>query len=275
MKIDLRKWCTWLFSVLAVLAVFSVMIVPANAAMIDYNDYVTEVQPDGVNDVVTVKIPASMAYIRVFEITDDGKYVQVAAGHGSVSYDFKDNVTYRVTMFPFGNRDGKNGLLLKYMPAGTVLYSGFGFDYSGDWNLVDRPVIKVRYYQLQQGSAAELNVSSHNLSYSQGWDDFSDSYTVNPVENAELLCMEFYGEQFTFTDNTISSVYAHDTVISFAVSSDREPPLTAIGIFFNQSVAWMVDVLAVVTGNPALLVLCIAMPIIVFAVVLMIRLSRL
>ena len=48
-----------------------------------------------------------------------------------------------------------------------------------------------------------------------------------------------------------------------------------IGTFFTQAVTWLGDVLDVVVQNPALLVLCIAMPIVGFAVGLLGRLIRL
>ncbi len=51
--------------------------------------------------------------------------------------------------------------------------------------------------------------------------------------------------------------------------------LTDIGTFFTQAVTWLGDVLDVVTGNPALLVLVLAMPIVGFAVGLLGRLIRL
>ena len=51
--------------------------------------------------------------------------------------------------------------------------------------------------------------------------------------------------------------------------------LTEIGSFFTQSIGWLGDVLDVVVSNPALLVLCIAMPIVGFAVGLLGRLIRL
>ena len=56
---------------------------------------------------------------------------------------------------------------------------------------------------------------------------------------------------------------------------DMSAFLTEIGTFFTQSVTWLGDVLDVITGNPALLVLCIAMPIVGFAVGLLSRLIRL
>ena len=51
--------------------------------------------------------------------------------------------------------------------------------------------------------------------------------------------------------------------------------LGTIGEFFTQSVTWMGDILDVVTENPALTVMVIAMPIVGFAVGLLGRLIRL
>lgn len=51
--------------------------------------------------------------------------------------------------------------------------------------------------------------------------------------------------------------------------------LSGIGEFFTQSIDWLGDVLTTVVGNPALLILVIAMPVIGFAVGLLARLIRL
>lgn len=51
--------------------------------------------------------------------------------------------------------------------------------------------------------------------------------------------------------------------------------LTSIGEFFTQSITWLGDVLDVVTENPVLLIMVIAMPICGFAVGLLSRLIRL
>lgn len=51
--------------------------------------------------------------------------------------------------------------------------------------------------------------------------------------------------------------------------------LTSIGEFFTQCITWLGNVLDVVTENPALLVLVIAMPVVGFAVGLLGRLIRL
>lgn len=51
--------------------------------------------------------------------------------------------------------------------------------------------------------------------------------------------------------------------------------LTEIGVFFTQSITWLGNVLDTIVENPPLLVLCIAMPIVGFAVGLLGRLMRL
>ena len=51
--------------------------------------------------------------------------------------------------------------------------------------------------------------------------------------------------------------------------------LSNIGTFFTQSTAWLGDVLEIVTSNPALTVMVLAMPIVGFAVGLLSRLIRL
>lgn len=51
--------------------------------------------------------------------------------------------------------------------------------------------------------------------------------------------------------------------------------LNGIGEFFTKSVDWLGTILTTITGNPALLILCIAMPVIGFAVGLLNRLIRL
>lgn len=51
--------------------------------------------------------------------------------------------------------------------------------------------------------------------------------------------------------------------------------LTEIGTFFTQSITWLGDVLDVIVGNPVLLILCVAMPVIGFSVGLLNRLIKL
>lgn len=51
--------------------------------------------------------------------------------------------------------------------------------------------------------------------------------------------------------------------------------LTNIGTFFTQSTTWLSDVLDVIIASPALTIMCLAMPIVGFAVGLLGRLIRL
>lgn len=47
--------------------------------------------------------------------------------------------------------------------------------------------------------------------------------------------------------------------------------LTNIGTFFTQAISWLSTCLTTITGNPALTVLCLAMPICSFAVLFLRR----
>lgn len=60
-----------------------------------------------------------------------------------------------------------------------------------------------------------------------------------------------------------------------AETTTMESLLTSIGSFFTQAITWLGNVLDVIVENPALLILCIAMPIVGFAVGLLGRLIRL
>lgn len=63
---------------------------------------------------------------------------------------------------------------------------------------------------------------------------------------------------------------AADTAVTPTLSTF----LGDVGTFFTKAIGWLGDVLAVVVGNPALLVLVLAMPICGFAVGLLSRLVR-
>ena len=49
--------------------------------------------------------------------------------------------------------------------------------------------------------------------------------------------------------------------------------LTSIGAVFTQAVDWMGELVTVITSNPVLIILCVAMPVIGFAVGLLKRLT--
>lgn len=59
-----------------------------------------------------------------------------------------------------------------------------------------------------------------------------------------------------------------------ATPTAMESFLSGIGTFFTQCITWLSTCLDTITGNPALTVLCLAMPICGFAVGLLGRLIR-
>lgn len=58
------------------------------------------------------------------------------------------------------------------------------------------------------------------------------------------------------------------------VTAGMTQMLTDIGSFFTQSIEWLGEILTTITGSPALLIMCIAMPVIGFSVGLLGRLFR-
>ena len=59
------------------------------------------------------------------------------------------------------------------------------------------------------------------------------------------------------------------------VPTAMETLLDNIGLFFTEAIDWLSTVLSTIVDNPALLILCIAMPVCGFAVGLLARLIRL
>lgn len=58
------------------------------------------------------------------------------------------------------------------------------------------------------------------------------------------------------------------------VTTGMTQMLTDIGSFFTQSIDWLGTVMDTIVGDPALLIMCLAMPIIGFSVGLLGRLFR-
>lgn len=64
-------------------------------------------------------------------------------------------------------------------------------------------------------------------------------------------------------------------MLTLAVAEEMSTFLTTINIFFEQCVTWMGNLVNYIISQPALVVLCLAMPICGFAISLLNRLIRL
>ncbi len=195
------------------------LLVPAHAESINYNDYVSSVSVDGLNELVTVTIPKEMAQIQVFSI-DGNKYTLVASGTEYVEYNFSPYGEYRVTVWPFGSRHtNNNGLDLSYIPAGTEITSGFGFDFLNVPNFVGDGFLYVDYLYFPYDSVNYLARDTHDYLYSENNISFRDTYTLRSVDSAKLLNVEWYYDGFYFFDESPTGVHVNDTVLTFSISS--------------------------------------------------------
>lgn len=210
------------FSVVAMLSI--VLILPARAVLVDYNDYVTNVQVDGDNDIVTVRIPADLAFVRVFNAATNK---EIYRGYGlSHSIPFEKDVSYQVRINIFGYPYSTDyGLDLSYIPVGTEITSGFGFLFNGDWGVMSSPYPVVNYCYYDSSSNVELDIDTKVLTDLQSqWDSFTDTYVVQSVPNASRLGIFYHltpCEWFSDspTDLAPVGITVNDTVMTFSISS--------------------------------------------------------
>lgn len=110
--------------VICVLVLFvSFACLSVGAAELDYNDYVTDVQVDGDNDIVTVSFPVDGALIQLY----DGSFNFITEGYGSLSFDAVSNFAYRIDIMPLWG----NYLDLTNIPQDTSISMSLHTDSSG------------------------------------------------------------------------------------------------------------------------------------------------
>lgn len=217
----LQKICFRLSAVFAVLAVCSTLFVPARAALIDYNDYITNVSVDGDNDLVTITIPADMAYFRITKKNAVGEYKYAGDGFGSFDYKFETDVDYRIWYNPFSYiGDGLHGLDLTDIPIGTEITTRFGFNVDS-WYMTDTPLLLCRYYYYEYKETPFLKQQIHKIGNSAEWDNLTDTYTTIDVKGANMLALTFEAQGFNFPSEYPAplGVIAYDTVMTLKISS--------------------------------------------------------
>lgn len=198
-----------LMSVVVLLS--AVLIVPALAAPIDYNDYVTKVEVDGENDLVTVTIPAEMAFVIVFDENNNEYY----RGMGKI-HDFvmAEEVEYYIEVCPFGYPWGADGvgLDLSQIPVGTQIASGFGFvtDPYGQVTGISYGSVSYYYFPTAYYTATQPDMVDERF--------FTDVHIVESVDNAEILRIH-YLVNYETVSSPVASIYVEDTKMVFSISS--------------------------------------------------------
>ncbi len=185
---------------------------PASAAGIDYNDYVSEVVVDGDNDLVTVRIPASLAYMRIYDYTDKTEiYEGFGANH---SVDLIADHEYGFQLFPLGypwSVDG--GLDLDLIPDGTLTT----IDFDMFLGVTDQLPMNATFYTIYRDSGGSSVNSSYvdyefsgATTFSGTISDSSSSAAIVQYENVVFFQVPF-DESGTFI--------IHDTVLTMSISS--------------------------------------------------------
>lgn len=206
---------------LVAVLLFPILAVPARAALIDYNDYITNVSVDGDNDLVTITIPADMAYFRITKKNADGEYKNAGDGFGSFDYKFETDVDYRIWYNPFSYiGDGLHGLDLTDIPIGTEITTRFGFNVDS-WYMTDTPLLLCRYYYYEYKETPFLKQQIHKIGNSAEWDNLTDTYTIIDVKGANMLALTFEAQGFNFPSEYPAplGIIAYDTVMTLKISS--------------------------------------------------------
>ena len=218
-----------LSALFAVLAVCSTLFVPARAELIDYNDYVYKVEVVGDQVLVYVKIPADMAWIRVYDRYDS--YNEIYRDYG-VSHDipFVPGESYRIEVGIFGYRYGNVGLDLSLIPPGTRIVSGMGFNFDGDvpsedWGGMTIAKPRVYYHYYEKDSQDVLYSDNYLLDSSDenGYlniDFVYDTHEVQSIDNAQRLTITYFWQPIEWiADPVPTGITVSDTTLVFTISS--------------------------------------------------------
>lgn len=117
--------------IIAFAIILAVIVFPASAAHVDYNDLVDNIVTDGDNDLVTINIPAGYLNPQIIE-RETFKTVNSVYGD-SISGDLIGGTPYQVAFYAFNN--GNVHLSLTNIPDDTICSFTFyvrGSNYDGE-----------------------------------------------------------------------------------------------------------------------------------------------
>ena len=185
---------------------------PASAAGLDYNDYVSDVVADGDNDLVTVTIPASLAYMRIYDYTDK---TEIYEGYGANhSVDLIADHEYGFQLFPLGypwSVDG--GLDLDLIPDGTLAT----IDFDMIVGVTDQLPMNATFYTIYRDSGG-LSVNSSYVDYEfNGATTFSGTISDSTSSAAIVQYENVVFFQVPFDES--GAFIIHDTVLTMSISS--------------------------------------------------------
>lgn len=187
----LRSRCAAI--VLCVAILLCSVVLPARAAGIDYNDYITDVRVDGDNDIVTVSLPLSS--LEWFCYDPDNKYVSGVGG--SFTYSFNADGDYLVRI--------RAPLLdLTNIPSDTVVNLQYEFSLpSGAF--VDSGNLTFYNYNFFYGNSGLITYKSSVGETGPGF-TFSASFTIGSVSGATSVQIESRLAKFSVFNSSMGDL---------------------------------------------------------------------
>lgn len=187
---------------------------PASAAVLDYNDYITNIQVDGDNDIVTVTIP--LQGNTQYALYENSNLIGNIFGNEIVG-QFKYGNSYNLYIMP----TPFDSVLLSNIPSGTTV----SYDYyiTENYPAYNTPIVLFKvYYYMADGSTIiksyELNRSpfewafpiESTLDIPDGAVSFSTEVgflNFSPANDKDVIYVATFGlKSYTLT-MTISSLY--------------------------------------------------------------------
>lgn len=182
---------------------------PASAAELDYNDYITNIQVDGDNDIVTVKLPMD-SQISLYSLNPFT--LQYQADSYRLDFEATAGVSYLLSVFPFRN----DLLFLDNIPNGSLFT--LTYDFSPIFGVVTKPVHvnSVNYFYASDGSYLDVKqISSDEF----GLLSQSFQFSYDKPSGASYGRFEFVWDGITFEESGPKSFLFRELTVVMSISS--------------------------------------------------------
>lgn len=185
---------------------------PASAAELDYNDYITNIQVDGDNDIVTVSFPVQNALYQLYDSSTNLLLSQL----GSLNFYADSNSKYRIDIVPLW----PDVIDLSNIPQGAVLALDFQSDASGlgFWDAVNLDVLC--YLAFPYGSGTYWRSVRPVLS-----ENFDPSFSFNLDKSDDngsffsAVDLQFSFHNIDFLDSGAKQLEAKSLTVTMSISS--------------------------------------------------------
>lgn len=183
--------------------------------VLDYSDFVSDIQVDGDNDLVTITIPSSMAYW----ILSGSEGIETSTGKYA-GYGYGITVDHSVTFMPLG----RNAFILDDFPSGAKLTTSVHITTFGDLHDSDNMVWDSSPFVYYYNDHLSLIDESAVLDADEVWDyennTISKMFSFTLLDASVASYFSMAARWFDLQFDTDQAIYScDDTVITFSISS--------------------------------------------------------